>query len=40
MPILTLLPILTILAIGLLTASLVVLYLFAKELRSEDEEDD
>jgi len=40
MPILTLLPILTILAIGLLTASLVVLYLFAKELRCEDEEDD
>lgn len=40
MPILTILPVLAILAMGLLTASLVVLYLFAKELRSEDEEDD
>lgn len=40
MPILTLLPILAILAMGLLIASLVVLYLFAKELKGEDEEDD
>jgi hypothetical protein len=40
MPILTILPVLAILAMGFLTASLVVLYLFAKELRGEDEEDD
>lgn len=40
MPILTLLPILAILAMGFLIASLVVLYLFAKELKGEDEEDD
>jgi hypothetical protein len=31
---------LAILAVGVLIASLVVLYLFVKELRGEDEEDD
>jgi len=40
MPILTILPMLAILAVGVLIASLVVLYLFVKELRGEDEEDD
>ncbi len=40
MPILTILPMLAILAMGVLIASLVVLYLFVKELRCEDEEDD
>lgn len=39
MPILTILPMLAILAMGVLIASLVVLYLFVKELRGEDEED-
>jgi len=40
MPILTILPMLAILAMGLLIASLITLYLFVKELRGEDEEDD
>lgn len=41
MPILTIIPMLTILAMGVLIASLVVLYLFAKELQGwdDDEED-
>lgn len=41
MPILTIIPMLTILAMGVLIASLVVLYMFAKELQdwNDDEED-
>jgi hypothetical protein len=41
MPILTIIPMLTILVMGVLIASLVVLYLFVRELQdwNDDEED-
>lgn len=40
MPIFTILPILAIFAMGLLIASFVVLYMFVKELRGEDEDEE